>query len=325
MRRISRLKTRIAAGRTRIRTRIAHGRTRIRSRIDHGRTRLRTGIQRNVVRMKQSRHTRKLPTALTFVNAVLGFLALVSVYSEEYAVASLLIVAAFVFDILDGLMARALEATSAFGVELDSLADAVTFVIAPAMLIYFKFFQTPRIGIVVATFAVICGIARLAKFNASSDSRSFVGMPTPFFAALVISLVFLDIPLRENVAALLFFLLASLMISPVKYPNFKDEATKKYRVRGVAALVIMAAVLALPIGMMWKAVAANALFWLLFIPFLFGRAVRRRKFTVLFVGGMALATVAFVDDPLFLLALPGMYAVIAAPLLQAAMMERQVG
>ena len=288
------------------------------------RKKIRAGIETEVKRIRQNRPIKKLPTVLTFANVVLGFLALIMIYSGEYLLASLFIMAAFIFDILDGFMARMLEVTSAFGMELDSLADAVTFVLAPAMLIYFKFFETPRIGLVVATFAVICGIARLAKFNITKDTKSFIGMPTPFFAAMVISFVFLDINLREEAAAIIFFILSLLMISPVKYPNFKDGGSKKYRMRGVIVLALYGGMIFLPIATIWKAIAANALLWIvLLLPFFFDRIVKRRKFVVVFAAGLALATIAFYPDPSFLLVLPGIYAVIAAPLLQAAMMERR--
>lgn len=316
----SRIKARIPAERLRART------ERIRAKAKHVRTRIRAGIQTKVTRIKQNRPIKKLPTILTFVNAILGFIALISVYNEQYLIASLLIMAAFIFDILDGFMARFLEVTSTFGVELDSLADAVTFVLAPAMLIYFRFFQTPRIGLVVATFAVICGIARLAKFNTTTDTSSFIGMPTPFFAAMTIALVFLDIRLHEEAAALLFFILALLMISPVKYPNFKEEATKKYRMRAVIGLAAFGIIIFLPISMAVKAIAVNVLFWLfLLLPFCLDRAaIRRRKFVAAFGGGLLLATIAFYENPQFLLMLPAIYSVIAAPLIQAAMMERRM-
>jgi len=236
-----------------------------------------------------------------------------------------MVLAAGVFDVIDGRVARWRQNSSAMGRELDSLADAVTFVIAPAMLIYFRFFHTPRIGLVVATFAVICGIARLAKFNTTTDTRSFIGMPTPFFAAMTIALVFLDIRLREEAAALIFFILALLMISPVKYPNFKDETAKKYRIRAVISLAAFAVIIFLPISMELKAISVNVLFWLfLFLPFCLDRSVvHRRKFIVAFAGGLLLATIAFYENPAFLLMLPAIYSVIAAPLIQAAMMEQR--
>jgi hypothetical protein len=94
----------------------------------------------------------------------------------------------------------------------------------------------------------------------------------------------------------------------------------------VIALGIFVVILFLPIAMIGKAVATHAFFWLgLFLPFFLDHIVKRRKFLVLFGAGLVLATVAFYENPLFLLVLPGLYSVIAAPLLQSAMMERQVG
>lgn len=298
---------------------------RLKKRTEHIRTKIRTNIQTKVTKIKQNKPIKKLPTILTFVNIVLGFLALIAIFNERYLLASFLVLAAFAFDILDGFMARFLEVTSAFGVELDSLADAITFVLAPAMLIYFTFFRTPRIAIVVATFAVICGIARLAKFNTTKDTQSFIGMPTPFFAAMTIALVFLDIKLRDDAAALIFFILALLMVSPIRYPNFKDSMAKKYRLRGVIGLGVFAAILLLPIEMVWKAIATNLLFWIfLFLPLALDTIIHRKKFVVMFAAGLLLASIAFYENPSFLLVLPVIYSVIAAPLIQAAITERQV-
>ena len=108
---------------------------------------------------------KRLPTFLTLMNAALGFFAILAIIEGNFRLASLLIVLGFVFDALDGAVARYLHTTSDCGLELDSLADAVTFVIAPALLIYFRFFDTFRMGSAVALFAIICGISRLAKFN----------------------------------------------------------------------------------------------------------------------------------------------------------------
>ncbi|MBI4150123.1 hypothetical protein HY488_01835, partial [Candidatus Woesearchaeota archaeon] len=115
------------------------------------------------------------------------------------------------------------------------------------------------------------------------------------------------------------------MISPIKYPNFKDEATKKYRLRGVVGLGIFAIILFLPIAMTWKAIVINVLFWtFLLVPLCFDSIVRRKKFVVLFAAGLVLASIAFYENPLFLIVLPVIYATIAAPLIQTAMMEREM-
>jgi len=324
---MKKIKTRIKNTRIMIRTTASATRSKMKKKVQNIKDKksikkIRKKVKTNVQKIKQKKPIKKIPTVLTFFNVALGFIALLTIYSEQYLVTVLLIVIAFVFDILDGFMARYLEVTSAFGLELDSLADAVTFVIAPSLLLYFKFFSTPRIGIVVATFAVICGIARLAKFNVTADKSSFIGMPTPFFALLVISFVFLDVKLPEEWAALVFFILALLMISPVKYPNFKDPATKKYRLRGAFALSIFAGVMFLPIELLSKAIASNVIFWvLLFLPLCFDKVIKKHKFVIFFGAGLILATVAFAGNTKFLLVLPALYSVIAGPLFQMALTQ----
>ena len=79
----------------------------------------------------------------------------------------------------------------------------------------------------------------------------------------------------------------------------------------------------LPLDLLWKAVAANALFWIfMLIPFGLDSIVYRKKFVIVFAAGLGLATIGFYENPSFLLVLPGLYSIIAAPLLQAAMMKK---
>src|SRR4029078_4880314 len=98
-----------------------------------------------------------------------------------------------VLDMLDGRIARLTGTTSEFGGELDSLADAVSFGVAPALLAYAWGFSTvPRVGCLVAFLFVMCGVLRLARFNVQRnvvDGRFFVGLPIPAGAAAVAALV----------------------------------------------------------------------------------------------------------------------------------------
>ena len=87
------------------------------------RTKIQNNIQKKVTKIKQHKPIKKLPTILTLLNVVLGFVALISIYNEKYLLATLFILSAFIFDILDGFKARWLQVITAFGIELDSLAD----------------------------------------------------------------------------------------------------------------------------------------------------------------------------------------------------------
>jgi len=263
---------------------------------------------------------KNIPTALTFVNIILGFAAIIQIYNSNYALASFFVLIAFVFDILDGMLARKLSITSSFGGELDSLADAVSFVVVPGLLIYFNFFEAPWTGLLVSAFVVICGLSRLAKFNTKKATEFFSGMPTPFFAAIVIALVFLEVQLKREVAAILFSLLAILMVSPIKFPSFKMPGTKKFKYCGIALLVLLIIGLALPIDKSYVAIGINVIFWgLIMVPFIFSKIIKKKRYAIFFSIGLLILTLAFYQNAKFLIALPVVYSMIGAPLIQASL------
>src|SRR5204862_400356 len=124
-----------------------------------------------------------LPSLLTTGNLFGGFGALLLTVESRYTEAALAILVAMVMDILDGRVARLIKATTQFGLEFDSLADVVSFCVAPAFLIYsFALSELARPAWFGAFLFVICGALRLARFNIHTgtvDRRFFVGLPTP--------------------------------------------------------------------------------------------------------------------------------------------------
>ena len=148
---------------------------------------------RSGVRRRMRRGVYLLPSILTLGNLFGGFYALVAVYNDEYVAAAIAILLALVFDYLDGGVARMTGATSELGIQLDSLADLVSFGVAPALLAYV--FAVKPFGWIggLATFAfTACGAFRLARFNLqtrSLDKRFFVGLPIPAAAAVVATFV----------------------------------------------------------------------------------------------------------------------------------------
>ena len=128
-----------------------------------------------------------LPSILTIGNLFCGFYAIIAVSKHDYSKAALAIMIALVVDFLDGAVARIAKATSDFGVELDSLADLVSFGVAPGMLAYvFAMRPFGRIGWLAAFLFAACGALRLARFNVQTrklDKRHFVGLPIPAAAA----------------------------------------------------------------------------------------------------------------------------------------------
>jgi CDP-diacylglycerol--serine O-phosphatidyltransferase len=172
-----------------------------------------------------------LPSTFTVANIFCGFYAIISSMKGDLELAAMLIGFAILFDILDGRVARLVSATSDFGKEFDSLADVISFGVAPGVLIYsWGLHLLPRVGWLACFLFVICGAMRLARFNIQSnvvDKRFFVGMPIPASAGVPAALVFmfpepLDAPAKSIPVLILVIILALLMISTLRYYSFKD-------------------------------------------------------------------------------------------------------
>jgi len=153
---------------------------------------------------KRRRARSIIPSLFTVMNLFSGFVAIKTAFVDNnFVSAGWFIVMGGVFDMLDGMMARLTRSSSAFGVELDSLADVVTFGVAPSAILYKCFFyQYPGTGLLIAALPVICGAIRLARFNVQLvgfDKAYFRGLPIPSSAILIISYVmFHHIGLPEN-------------------------------------------------------------------------------------------------------------------------------
>lgn len=173
-----------------------------------------------------------LPNLLTTGNLFSGFYAIIAAFNQDYLNAALAILIAMAFDILDGQTARLTKTTSRFGLEYDSIADVVSFGVAPGVLIFgWALSSYGRIGWIAAFLFLVCGALRLARFNAlvgSGDSRHFIGLPIPAAAGVIASLVVLDhhlLQLEEGKPFLilaLIYALAFLMVSTFRYRSFKD-------------------------------------------------------------------------------------------------------
>ena len=172
-----------------------------------------------------------LPTLFTVGNIFCGYWSLIHTYRGALETAAVLIIVAAVLDGLDGRIARLTGATSDFGVEFDSLADMVSFGVAPALLAY-KWALEPlgRTGWLVAFLFVVCAAMRLARFNlqiGTADRRFFAGLPTPSAAGVLACVVFAAPQPQETrlfavpVIALVCAL-GLLMISRLRYYAFKD-------------------------------------------------------------------------------------------------------
>jgi len=126
-----------------------------------------------------------IPSAITSLNLIAGFTAIMI---GDFFWSSILLLASFVFDSLDGLVARLLKVQSEFGKQLDSIADVVSFGVAPAYL-YSLLSPDPENNLYTITaisFIVVCGAIRLAKFNISPSLPYFMGLPIPASALFYI-------------------------------------------------------------------------------------------------------------------------------------------
>jgi CDP-diacylglycerol--serine O-phosphatidyltransferase len=260
---------------------------------------------------------KSVPSLLSLLNLIFGFLAIILIFNQQYYLSANMIIIAFIFDLLDGVAARKLGVVTKMGAQLDSFADSVSFVIAPALLIYSKYFTTFRIGIIVAAFIVIFGILRLAKFNIMGSTKNFIGMPTPYFAAIAIAFILGSVTLRVEVTAILFFILAYMMISPMKYPSFKEKGASKYKYLGLIVLVFLAIAFLLQFNRWIIILIEYGFLWgLLLIPMFFDKKFVLKKPLLIFDIGLILLTWVFYTNSNFLLVLPIIYSAIASPLLE---------
>ncbi|HEY7365060.1 MAG TPA: CDP-diacylglycerol--serine O-phosphatidyltransferase [Methylomirabilota bacterium] len=217
-----------------------------------------------------------LPSLLTTGNLFCGFFALLLAANQRFPEAALAIFVAMVMDLLDGRVARLMKATSQFGVEFDSLADVVSFCVAPAFLLYaFALRDLGRPAWFGAFLFVICGALRLARFNvqtASVDRRFFVGLSTPAAAGIAASTVLLlsgeplDAWVKVTLAAGTY-VAALLMVSTFRYWSFKEvDIARRYPVQTLLVVVL---------GIMIVATNHELFLFLLFAGYALSGPVRR--------------------------------------------------
>ena len=180
----------------------------------------------------QSRGIYLLPNLFTTAGLFAGFYAIVAAIRGDFESAAIAIFVAMVMDGLDGRIARMTNTQSAFGAEYDSLADMVSFGLAPALVIYlWALLEMGKVGWMVAFVYAACGALRLARFNTQigvEDKRYFQGLPSPAAAACLAGWVWtgtnnhLDPILIIWIALPLTFFCGILMVSTVRYNSFKD-------------------------------------------------------------------------------------------------------
>jgi CDP-diacylglycerol---serine O-phosphatidyltransferase len=229
-------------------------------------------------RKRRRRAAYVFPTLFTSGNIFLGFLALMQSFqgaiiassgnlgwNAHFALAAKALGFAILIDGLDGRIARMTNTTSDFGRELDSLADFITFGIAPAMLAFVwgvRYVALPansapesqliRAGYMVVFLYLLCGAVRLARFNVQTnpipknpgrpDRKYFVGMPSPAAAGIIAATVFFEpSPVRSLAFSIFWMVIVGitglLMVSTWRYPSFKQVTVLKPRTPLIVLIV----------------------------------------------------------------------------------------
>ncbi|MCY9590669.1 CDP-diacylglycerol--serine O-phosphatidyltransferase [Paenibacillus chitinolyticus] len=191
--------------------------------------------------------TKSLPSLFTVGNLFLGVLAIILVFNERPDTAAVLVIVAMLLDGLDGRVARALNAQSEFGKELDSLSDVISFGVAPAFIMYVVAFGDIRPAAaawVVTAIFPICGALRLARFNVVAGTPGyFIGLPIPAAGGILATLALFHNELNVYVLLVSTVLLSYLMVSNVKYPNFKKAGIPKAAIWITPIIVIIAVII----------------------------------------------------------------------------------
>ncbi|MEE2876412.1 MAG: CDP-diacylglycerol--serine O-phosphatidyltransferase [Candidatus Neomarinimicrobiota bacterium] len=215
-----------------------------------------------------------VPGAFTFFNLFFGFLAIIQVSQGRFENACWLILAASLFDALDGPTARALKVSTPFGIEFDSIADIVSFCTAPAVLTFFAFTNGlhPLLGATISFIPLFAGAFRLARFNlgaAEGPSPAYSGLPSTAFAITLSAYGIFSSRLMgtigdPRIALLLVFVLSVLMVSHIPYPkltyignSWHSRVKVIFFLLSLAALTLWRGLVLFPLAMMY--VFGNAL------------------------------------------------------------------
>lgn len=231
-----------------------------------------------------------VPDAFSLLNLAFGFLAILMAINNQLSLASVFVLIAIVFDSIDGWVARKTNRADhfGFGKNIDSLADIVSFGVAPGVILYsiglamsgwIAYFSA-----IVALFLVICGILRLTRFNVIAGKinfKGFVGFPIPGMAMILVS-YYLSGLFNIYVAMILMLFIGYLMISTIKYPKINN-------IYGIALSGLMILLLILPINVAISGVNIPALvlfvlsiiyLFITFLEFFMGESIASKSVNI---------------------------------------------
>lgn len=223
-----------------------------------------------------------VPNAFTVASICFGLSAIRYGLDGRYQTAVVMIILAAIFDGLDGRSARLLKITSKLGAELDSLADFLSFGVAPAFLIYlWSLNEAKGLGWAIALFYVICAALRLARFNSELEdpnqppwmTRFFTGMPAPAAAGVVLMPMMLTFALEQDwpaawlLNAVVVVATALMMVSSVKTFSIKMMTTRIRPEYLLPTLVGIGAIITALVNVPWWTLLTVAFIYLASLPF----------------------------------------------------------
>jgi CDP-diacylglycerol--serine O-phosphatidyltransferase len=203
------------------------------------------------------------PSMFTTGNMACGFSAILLAFADQFTWAAIMLAGSIILDIADGAVARLVGATSPFGVQLDSLADLVSFGLAPAVLVHtWALPENPVLAWLSAFFWLACAAFRLARFNVTvdplADKKYFVGLPSPGASLMVIATI-LALRTAEHgpwmlVPVAVSVIPAVLMITTVRFRSFRGLLSPRTRQARVVTSVLATALVG---GLVFDAAATG--------------------------------------------------------------------
>jgi len=199
---------------------------------------------------KASRAIFLLPSLFTLTNLYLGYLSIAATFEGRYRLAAIYILVAAIMDSLDGLVARLIHGGSDFGIQLDSLADAVSFGLATSLLVYIWGLRPTGAKMPLLSFLFLtAAVLRLARYNirtkSQPDRKAYQGLTVPSAAIFMVSFVYaFPNPVESRFLAfllgLLIVLVSFFMVSTLRYPNLLGfSPRKKIDAKSVLILAVL--------------------------------------------------------------------------------------
>ena len=186
-------------------------------------------------------YRRIVPNSISSLSLILGVLSIFLTIEKDFFHAAIFIILAVVADSMDGRAARLLGVSGDFGKELDSLCDVCSFGVAPAIMIYqYGLTELDLTGKVIAALFTVGGAMRLARFNVNAGvvHGYFQGMPIPAGACCLATYVLSGYQFTPVMTAVMTFVIAVIMYSNVKFPDFKGKGNPMYMLPVIIAALI---------------------------------------------------------------------------------------